>query len=445
MRERAISEYHELLAADEGLTPELFDRLRKGMTTLRLLHGSRGVGVALRPHFLTRRQYDRLAAYSQTIAAAFNKITEAMLSDRKLMAMVGLTDRESLWAEVDPGYSMPAITTRLDAFVNGEEVKYVEYNAENPSSLPDQAGLNQLLFEVGAMQSFAERYRLHQFRPMAGLLGALLETYSEWGGAGVPHVAIVDWAGLPTQGEFVILRNYFATHGIPTTICTPDELEYRNGQLARGDFRIDLVYKRVIIHEFLDRYDDSHPLLRAYRNHDVCLVNSFRCKMVHKKAGFEFLTDELYCDWYTARELEVIAESIPWTRRAVERRTDYRGQSIDLLEHIRKRREDFVLKPNDDYGGHGIFFGSGSSESEWDDCIQKALEGDYVVQEKLDLRMEEFPIFNERDWALQPMFVDTNPFIFRGKVDGAMVRLSDSPIVNVSSGGGETGFFVLEE
>jgi len=43
------------------------------------------------------------------------------------------------------------------------------------------------------------------------------------------------------------------------------------------------------------------------------------------------------------------------------------------------------------------------------------------------------------------MFVDTNPFVFSGKVCGAMVRLSDSPVVNVSSGGGETGFFVIEE
>jgi hypothetical protein len=27
----------------------------------------------------------------------------------------------------------------------------------------------------------------------------------------------------------------------------------------------------------------------------------------------------------------------------------------------------------------------------------------------------------ETDWKLQPMFVDTNPFLFRGKVCGAMV------------------------
>jgi hypothetical protein len=43
------------------------------------------------------------------------------------------------------------------------------------------------------------------------------------------------------------------------------------------------------------------------------------------------------------------------------------------------------------------------------------------------------------------MFVDTNPFLFLGQVCGAMVRLSATPIVNVTSGGGETGFFVLQE
>jgi hypothetical protein len=67
-----------------------------------------------------------------------------------------------------------------------------------------------------------------------------------------------------------------------------------------------------------------------------------------------------------------------------------------------------------------------------------------AYQDMLDLRTEEFPIFTEHDWGLQQMFVDTNPFIFRGQAHGAMVRLSDSPLVNVTSGGGETGFFVIE-
>jgi hypothetical protein len=40
--------------------------------------------------------------------------------------------------------------------------------------------------------------------------------------------------------------------------------------------------------------------------------------------------------------------------------------------------------------------------------------------------------------------IDTNPFLFRGAVDDAMVRLSDSPIVNVTAGRVGMGFFVSD-
>ncbi len=444
MREKLISEYHELLTNDESLTAELFARLKGGMNAARLLYGQRELGVSLRPHFLTRRQYDLLLNRSQIVAGAFDKIAAAMVVDPALMDRVGMRERERQLAMIHPGYDWSAINTRLDAFVYGDQTKFVEYNAENPSSLTDQSGLNQVLFEIRALQSLAERYRMRQFTPVASLLDALLVTYREWGGMGAPNIAILDWADLPTEHEFVLLRNYFVGSGVPTIICTPDELEYSGGRLRRSDFPIDLVYKRIIIHEFLDRYDDAHPLLRAYRNRDVCLINPFRCKLLHKKAGFELSTDEAHQGWFTVQELEVIHQCVPWTRRVSERKTFHCGREIDLIEYIRKHRADFILKPNDDYGGRGIFFGNRASQSEWDEAIAGALGGDYVVQERLELQTEEFPIFNEREWGLQQMFVDTNPFIFRGVVDGAMVRLSDSPIVNVTSGGGETGFFVLE-
>jgi hypothetical protein len=444
MREKAIAEYHEWLSADMGLTAELLARLREGMRANRLVYGERGLCVSLRPHLLARAQYDRLAQASEVVAGAFDKVAAALLADPPLMDRVRLREQERRLALIDPGFAHPTITSRLDAFVYGDEVKFVEYNAENPSSLPDQEGLNQLLFEVGAMQRLSERYRLCQFSPMAALLEALLLTYQEWGGKGAPNTAIVDWADLPTANEFLLLRNYFASRGVPTIICAPDELEYEGGRLRRGDFPIDLVYKRIVIHEFLARCEENHPLIRAYINHDVCFVNPFRCKMLHKKAAFELLTDEAYARWFTPTEREVIRRTVPWTRVVTEKRTGYREQQIDLLPYIRQHRSNFILKPNDDYGGHGISFGDRLSEAAWDDKLKAALDQDFVVQEVITLHPEEFPIFDERQWSLQPMYVDTNPFIFRGRVEGAMVRLSDSPIVNVTSGGGETGFFVME-
>jgi hypothetical protein len=445
MRDCAIAEYHELLAADESLTAEFFARLKELMSARRMVYGERHMGVALRPYMLTRAQYDRLTRSAQTVAAAFEKVGAALLSDSTLLGRVGLTDAERRLALVNPGFASSAVTTRLDSFVYGEEVKFVEYNAENPSSLPDQAELNQVLFEVPALRRIAERYRLSQPDPTGGLLRAMLKTYAEWGGEGKPNVAIVDWAELPTENEFILIRNYFASRGVPAIICTPDELEYAGGILRCGDFRVDLVYKRVIIHELLARYDETHPLMRAYVGGDICLVNPFRCKILHKKAAFEFLTDEAYEGWFTPAQQQVLRDCVPWTRRFEERRTAYRGSSIELAEFVRKHRARFVLKPNDDYGGHGVFIGKSTGEAGWDECISKALAGDYVVQELIELRTEQFPIFDDERWALQPMYVDVNPFLFHGEAEGALVRLSTSPIVNVSSGGGETGFFVLEE
>jgi len=444
LRDRAIAEYHELLAADKTLSTLAIDKIREGMRASRLTYGDRTIGVTLRPHLLDRKQFDLLTAGAELIARALERIAAAAVQSSALMAQLGLTEAEQKLAMIDPGFPGAAVTSRLDGFVHGQDITFVEYNAENPSSLSDQEGLNRLLLEVPAMSIFAQRYRLQQFSPVEKLLTTLLATFRKWNGtAGVPNIAIVDWKNLPTSNEFILLRDYFVERGVRTSICSPDELEYNRGRLRCGDFEIDLVYKRIIIHEFLARYDETHPLVRAYADHNICLVNPFRCKIIHKKASFELLTDEACASRFTSKERAAIARCIPWTRRMTERRTTYHGHSVELVNFVRENRARLVLKPNDDYGGHGVSFGPYLDQPAWDNAITTALSSDYVVQEAIDLRPEDFPVFNERGWKLQPMFVDTNPFLFSGKVCGAMVRLSQSPIVNVTSGGGETGLFVI--
>lgn len=444
MRERLIAKYHKTLTADESLTAEFFAHLKNQMHTRRLLYDGREISAALRPHLLTQTQYNILTDSAQVLATAFETIAAALLREPSRMQAIGLTDREIKLAMVEPKYSTATVTSRLDCFVHGREVRFVEYNAENPSSLMDQTILNEIMLDVGAMRDLAKHYQLRQFYPEKRLLDALMSTYREWGGAGVPNIAILDWDGLPTANEFVLLRDFLTLNGVPTVICAPEQLDYEKGKLRCGAFRIDLVYKRVVINELLARCADSHPLIRAYVAGDVCLVNSFRCKLVHKKAAFGLLTDETHANWFTTREREVIRRTVPWTRRVVQRKTNYRGAKVDLIEHVRTHQSEFVLKPNDDYGGRGISFGENLTASEWESALSDALSGDYVVQEKIKLRKEVFPIFGESDWGLRPMYVDTNPFLFAGRVEGALVRLADSPVVNVTSGGGETGFFVIE-
>src|SRR6266567_615455 len=135
LRDRAIAEYHELLAADKTLSTGALDKLRDAMQASRLTYGDRPIGVALRPHLLERKQFDRLAGAAELIARALERIAAAAVQSSALMAQLGLTEAEQKLAMIDPGFTGAAVTSRLDGFVHGDEIKFVEYNAENPSSL----------------------------------------------------------------------------------------------------------------------------------------------------------------------------------------------------------------------------------------------------------------------------------------------------------------------
>ena len=48
-------------------------------------------------------------------------------------------------------------------------------------------------------------------------------------------------------------------------ICSPDELELNDSRLRAGDFEIDIVYKRLLVNEYLPIMEESPALLDAYR------------------------------------------------------------------------------------------------------------------------------------------------------------------------------------
>jgi len=102
-----------------------------------------------------------------------------------------------------------------------------------------------------------------------------------------------------------------------------------------------------------------------------------------------------------------------------------------------------VMKPNDEYGGKGVFIGWEASETEWETALEQALRSPYVVQEKVELRRETFPELSP-DLRFRDLVVDLDPFLFDGRVEGFLTRLSGTSLANVTSGGGEVPSFLVE-
>lgn len=443
--EDRIKKLDQLIVSDSSVGPALFEQLQAAQRELGLVQGDRATCPFLRPQIISRTQYETVKRAAEVLAGAFEKIALAALNDEALLAVLDLTPPEAEAARIEPRYSRLCVSSRLDAHVSAEGFQFLEYNAETPAGVGDQMQLEKILFRLPAMKQFLEANAHWLPQPHQALLRSLLKAYREWGGPEEkPRIAIVDWEGVPTRSEFQILKDYFVGQGFPALIVDPHDLEYNGDCLSADGLRIDIVYKRVIIHEFLNEFELDHPLVQAYRDGRVCMANSFRTKLAHKKSSFAVLSDPAYEFLFETGELDLIRKHIPWTRYVRPSRTEFQGSEVDLKTLMLNERQQFVLKPNDDYGGHGVILGWESDRQGWAEAVKAAFQRPYVVQERVALEKTSIPAYSNRVY-LDELFVDCNPFLFQNEVEGALVRLSASSLLNVSSGGGQTALLVLEE
>jgi hypothetical protein len=298
------------------------------------------------------------------------------------------------------------------------------------------------------MSQFLRRYEVRPQPARHLVMHALLDSYRRWTGrrTALPRIAILDWREVPTYSEFVITAEYLRSQGLDCIIADPREVEYRDGRLMAGDFAIDLVYKRVLINELVQRGGIDHPIIRAVRDGAVCMVNPFRCKLLHKKASLAVLSDERNAGMFSESERTAIDAHIPWSRVVEERETTFHGDVVDLVPFIADNRERLVLKPNDEYGGTGIVLGWEVDADSWHAALHQAVHAPFIVQERIELPTEPYPALVDGSVHIGERILDTAPFVFHGAfMDGCLTRLSSDPLVNVTAGSGSSlATFVVE-
>jgi hypothetical protein len=449
MLQEAVEFYHQLLEQPE-IAESSRRMLDEGLERARLIFGGRRLSPYLRPHFVTEEDFARITRICETVWGAIQKVKDAAVEDEGIVDELGLTDIERELVRIDPGYRAVSPTARLDSFLTGDAYSFVELNGESPAGIAYADAAYEIFSGLPVMRRFAEAYNLRTFNGRPLLLETLLTAYREFAGAKAenkPTIAIVDLKGLPTQKEFELFRDYFESEGYPSKICSPDELEFSGGRLRSGAFEIDIVYKRLLVNEYLPIMDEQPALLEAYRARAFCMVNNFRSKLIHKKALFAVLTDERHAGLFTSEEREAIRRHVPWTRKVREGKTERDGEPVDLVEFISENRDRLVLKPNDDYGGHGIYIGWSNDQIGWDEAVRASLaNGDYLVQERVRTAREMFPALqDDGSVVFAEQLVDLDPLLFNGKVGSAFTRLSSTELANVSSGGGMVPTFIISE
>ena len=398
------------------------------------------IPFVLMPHFVSPRQVRHVRRAVESLCAVLNRFCDAYSHDERLQEELALPTFEDSLVRIGPGYSCPLRICRLDAFLTGDTVKFLEFNADSPAGIGYTDVLEEGLRRTIALPRVEGEFDT-AYEPMLPLLiETLRDAYRamrEARGEGpqvpeTPRLALVDAPGSPSVPEFRIICAAAKRAGIEAIHPTTDELTYDGSVLRAGEEPVHLVYRRALIEDL-----SEGDLTSAYRDGAVCLVNSPRARVANNKKLMALLEDPRFSHLVEPREAEVIAATIPWTRILRPGRVTYGQWIVDLLDFISNNRSRLVLKPASEYGGHNVALGIETEQAEWDRIIdQHAEEGDFIVQEYVPVPEEMFPTVEDGHVQMRLKRFNINPFGIGGRYAGMITRISDRAVINVSAGGG---------
>jgi glutathionylspermidine synthase len=395
------------------------------------------IPFVLMPHFVSPDQERRVRRAVECLCRVLDRFCDAYPEDERLREELALPDLEDGLVRIDPGYEGPLRICRLDAFLAGDDVKFLEFNADSPAGI----GYTDVLYE--GLRRAIDLPRVEAdfdtaYTPMLPvLIEALLDAYRQRRVDRPqlpkrPRLALVDKPASPSVPEFRIVCAAAAEAGLEALHATTEELEYDGSVLRAAGHPVHLVYRRVLIDDL-----EEGDLTAAARDGSVCVVNPARARVANNKKLFALLDDSRFSHLVEPREAEVIAATIPWTRVLRPGRVTYGQWVVDLLDFVSHNRTRLVLKPASEYGGQDVSLGIETEQPEWDAIIDGHAElGDFIVQEYVPVPEEMFPTVEDGHVQMRLKRFNINPFAIGGRYAGMITRISDRAVINVSAGGG---------
>ena len=395
----------------------------------------------LKPNFVSEEQTRVITWAVEKISSALNKFIHLFMHDEEVRRIMNFTDKEEELFAIEPGYSKPLVISRLDAFQNDLSVKFLEFNCDSPAGIAYADIQEDGFRELFKSYPIFAGWKVNYFRRQERLLNALIKCYNEYraGRRRMPErpvIAIVDWKDVSTYSEFMMHERYFTLKGYETVICSPFDLHLRDGRVYAYDREINLVYKRVITRELLEKWNKVQEFIRCLKEGPVCCCNPFRSYIVGCKKVLTVITDPRFQHIFSREELKVIRETVPWTKILADSMVTYREKEYRLTDLITSRKNKFVLKPANMYGGKDVHIGLDTGQAEWEKVMNKHLdEEDWVVQEFVEIPMDTYPEIGE-GVTFKKKYVNINPYALLENYSGTISRVSDNQVINVSAGGG---------
>ena len=362
------------------------------------------------------------------------------------------------------GYSQLLPLCRLDFFLDEDDrsYKFCEFNTDGSGAMSRDAEMASALMGTPSFESFAAGHgSVRPFELFDSWVAAFLSCWREHAATtgaighaapagappetapGLPSVAITDFTESGVMSDFTRFISAFERAGCSARFTDARHFTFDGEHLRdAADGRvIDAIYRRAVTSELIGHLGECQPLIDAVREQKVCLVGHFRTTVVHSKMVNVALFDERTAEFLEPAEIAFIEEHVPRTWRL---RTDGRGRGFDV-DRVLADKDSWIIKPEDDYGAHGVYPGVDCTEVEWRELVASKTNAGYVAQEYC--RVPEVPIVNTRVWGADedgeggdPLKVELwqsmpGAYLYNGEMAGLYCRLGQEGVIALDHGG----------
>jgi glutathionylspermidine synthase len=423
--------FDELAAGDPKRTLESIVRLHQQLDEKQILFGGSPLPTTLKPHFLARDMVGEWVRRTEQFSSLLEKLAYQLASSPDTLRALGFSERATELFAVDCGYKRVGVSARPDALWQGDTLKFVEYNADSPAMMTYTDRLQDLIAELFPMNQIMEELEIEMPNRTRALLESIHDVYREAGGdKSDPTIAIIDWPDQKTRHELLHTAAIFSELGSPAIVAHPHELSLRNGKLHAKGRDIDIVQRRVLFPEVLERESELQPLLKAYCDRAVVVVNSLRSCLIGSKGILALLHDPK-SDFLTKEEVALARSLIPHSRFVDG---EVRRELLD------SEPMGWVLKSAFGHGGHSVVLGSALTRDEWKQTVKETEDGTWIAQRELVIPTYRIPFAeseskSESSLAWRMPFINWTPWIFGGRFAGGTARCSSSPKVSITQNG----------
>ena len=417
-------EYLEILKSNTNFYYEDYILAKEKVSKSNAKYKGKPVPFLYQPMFFTDDDIDNFNRIAKMVMNIGNKVTNRYLVDgefRKKFKYPKLLEELIL---VDPGYDMNIPIGRFDLFYQGGDVfKFIEINTDGTSGMNEENTFSEIILDSQAISPMKDKYRINYFELMEKWVKDSLKVYSSYENkVENPNIAIVDFKETGITAEFEEIQKVYERLGYSCYIIDPRDLDYKDKGLYFQDIKIDMVYRRIVTVEFIEKSSESPALIEAYKNKAFCMIGSLRSQIMHNKIIFKVLHDEETWDLFTEEEIDFIKAHIPYTEEF--------GKDRDLVEKLRINKDSYIIKPIDSFASQGVYAGRDYREEEWENILEKSFDQEYLYQEFIDPYTREFAEFRE-DGSLEidSFNMNVGVYMYRENFAGVYTRISKNNII----------------